>query len=139
MKNHGTTANLSDEVEPAVAERVATLAEAGGELLELRDVVNDAALLRVLGEACRRSPARLLVWQIDSVDAEPVPAEVFFAFGFRRLLDCEEAGCRHVLHEFSLVDYKSPPDWLNARFWAHPERFGLDPDDRKPQEDRDQQ
>ena len=31
-----------------------------------------------------------------------------------------------VLYEYRLRDYKQPPDWLNARFWANPARFDLD-------------
>ncbi|GGM07337.1 DUF6231 family protein [Pseudomonas asuensis] len=29
-----------------------------------------------------------------------------------------------TLFTYDLHDYKQVPDWLNARFWAHPERFG---------------
>lgn len=27
------------------------------------------------------------------------------------------------IHEYDLATYKTVPDWLNARFWAHPERW----------------
>lgn len=47
----------------------------------------------------------------------------FRSFGFRRLFSQEEAGQRWRLHEFSIDTYKTTPDWLNARHWAHPQRF----------------
>jgi len=31
-------------------------------------------------------------------------------------------------YEYRLSHYKQAPDWLNARFWANPERFKLDDD-----------
>ena len=90
----------------------------------------DAALLvpdtlvgleRTLGTACRLYPTRLLLF----VDGANLPSpERLFAFGFRRLA----VGADAELHEYRLHDYKPPPEWLNARFWAHPERFGLDMD-----------
>ncbi len=32
---------------------------------------------------------------------------------------------RH-LYRYDLHDYKTTPDWLNPRFWAHPERWDKD-------------
>ena len=61
-----------------------------------------------------------------------MPVERFFAFGFRRAFVAIEDGTRHALHEYRLADYKQPPDWLNARYWANPERFGADPDETPP-------
>ena len=111
-------------------------------LLVLDDAADGAALERRLGAACRRFPGRLLVWQRDRIAdgagepgserdagaADPVPVERFFAFGFRRAFVAVEGGVRHALHEYRLADYKQPPDWLNARYWANPERFDADPD-----------
>ncbi|GAB4288171.1 MAG: DUF6231 family protein [Thiohalomonadaceae bacterium] len=34
-------------------------------------------------------------------------------------------GARY-LYRFDLDDYKTTPDWLNSRFWAHPERWDKD-------------
>ncbi len=115
-------------------------------LLVLDGARDDGELQLRLGAACRRFPGRLLVWQRDP-DPEgvpddgpgraraggPVPVERFFAFGFRRVFAAREGGMRHALHEYRLADYKQPPDWLNARYWANPERFHADPDDvREP-------
>ena len=112
-------------------------------LLVLDGARDGPALERRLGTACRRFPGRLLVWQRDPVadgpnpadgpaHAGPVPVERFFAFGFRRVFVAVEGGMRHALHEYRLADYKQPPDWLNARYWANPERFGADPDEDAP-------
>lgn len=119
---------MADTSEP-VAERVARHVADGGHLLELVNAKAGGALSRQLGQACREFPGGLFVWQIDDTAEQRVPAEVFFAFGFRRLFSCVEGCQQHVLHEYRLAEYKSPPDWLNARYWANPERFDADPDE----------
>jgi len=75
-----------------------------------------------LGAACRLFPARLLLRV--SAGAALAPADLY-AFGFRCLARVGDDS----LHEYRLSDYKTPPDWLNARFWANPERFALDASD----------
>ncbi|MEW6415239.1 MAG: DUF6231 family protein [Pseudomonadota bacterium] len=45
----------------------------------------------------------------------------FLALGFELVARDAVAGVR--LHAFDLDTYKPVPDWLNARFWAHPERW----------------
>jgi hypothetical protein len=48
-------------------------------------------------------------------------AVAFLALGFMQL-DCDAA--ENVrLYSFDIETYKTVPDWLNARFWAHPERW----------------
>lgn len=43
----------------------------------------------------------------------------FRALAFEPLLrDADGA-----LYQFNLATYKPAPDWLNARYWAHPERW----------------
>ncbi len=94
-------------------------------LLHLHDddrLQGDGALATKLGKAVRRFPERLVV-SIDSTE----PADTaFFAFGFRKLQLVEQGSIR--LFEYCLSDYKQPPDWLNARFWANPGRFENDED-----------
>ncbi len=47
--------------------------------------------------------------------------DAFRALGFvRELLDPAD-GTR--IQTYDLATYKPVPDWLNARFWAHPERW----------------
>lgn len=118
----------------SVAETLARLQADACELLELDPAIDDKQLARSLGEACRRSPQGVVVWCAGTELTERLSAERFYAFGFRRVLDVHEEGIRHVLYEYRLADYKQPPDWLNARYWAHPERFDLDPDEL-PDED----
>jgi hypothetical protein len=45
----------------------------------------------------------------------------FRALGFIREAFDPETGLR--IQSYDLATYKSTPDWLNARYWAHPERW----------------
>ena len=45
----------------------------------------------------------------------------FLALGFTLSAIDAAAGMR--IHYYDLDTYKTVPDWLNARFWAHPERW----------------
>jgi len=77
-----------------------------------------------LGLAVRVFPERLIVYTHDSKAVD----SLFFSFGFRKLSveDHSGASSANRWYEFRLSHYKLPPDWLNARFWAHPERFTID-------------
>jgi len=46
------------------------------------------------------------------------------AYGLKRCGRYEEQGEVFSLYRFNIHDYKETPDWLNARYWAHPERWG---------------
>ncbi len=48
-------------------------------------------------------------------------AEAFRALGFPLCFydDAENLS----IYEYDLATYKAVPDWLNARYWAHPERW----------------
>ena len=46
---------------------------------------------------------------------------MFRALGFTLCATDAAAGIR--IHEYDIETYKSVPDWLNSRFWAHPERW----------------
>lgn len=89
----------------------------------------DAPDDQLLGALCRACPQRVLVC-VSGADRNAATSR-FFAFGFRRWRASEsESGSPPSdsgasWFEFSLKHYKSVPDWLNARFWAHPERFHL--------------
>lgn len=48
-------------------------------------------------------------------------AEMFRALGFA--LCASEAAENMNIYDYDLDTYKSVPDWLNARYWAHPERW----------------
>lgn len=63
------------------------------------------------------APRLLLVAQADCALDEAA----FLALGF--VLTAHDAANQVRLHAFDLETYKTVPDWLNARFWAHPERW----------------
>jgi hypothetical protein len=77
-----------------------------------------------LGQAIRLFPDHLLVHCLDCA----LPDERFFALGFRRFPLSENQTLDNQVprwYEYRMRDYKSAPAWLNARFWANPERFDL--------------
>lgn len=79
-----------------------------------------------IGQAVRAFPNRLIVY----TSSKTVPDTLFFAFGFRKLnvIESASASTENRWYEFRLSHYKQSPDWLNAQFWANPERFKLDED-----------
>lgn len=48
----------------------------------------------------------------------------FYALALQANGRFEREGQTLTLFSYDLLDYKKPPDWLNARFWANPENFG---------------
>lgn len=88
--------------------------------------INTSDPQSLLGLACRASPRLLLVEQTSSESSNFLLAdEQFFAFGFRVVEKTADSGLQRALYAYSLSDYKQAPDWLNAKFWARPERFDL--------------
>ena len=63
------------------------------------------------------APRILLAVRTDCVLDE----DMFIALGFALAATDTTANVR--IHEYDLDTYKTVPDWLNARFWAHPERW----------------
>lgn len=63
------------------------------------------------------APRLLLVAQSGCA----LDAAAFRALGFMLVLTDPAADVR--IHEYDLDTYKTVPDWLNARFWANPERW----------------
>jgi hypothetical protein len=63
------------------------------------------------------APRVLLVAKADCALDEAA----FRALGFELALFDRDAGTR--VYHYDIETYKSVPDWLNARFWAHPERW----------------
>jgi len=47
----------------------------------------------------------------------------FLAMGFGQTGSAGEGPAATVLYRYALRDYKETPEWLNSRFWAHPELF----------------
>ena len=96
-----------------------------GSSLSLQVARKDATrqdLEQTLGDACRLFPHQLLV-QLQRLPTDWTP-DPLFAFGFRQM----ESDVASTVFEFRLSDYKAPPAWLNARYWANPERYEQTPD-----------
>lgn len=81
------------------------------------------ALDQLLGRAVRLFPQRLIAY----TNILSPPDAAFYAFGFRKLtmLSQDPNAVSFRWFEYQLRDYKLPPEWLNARYWANPERFDL--------------
>ena len=45
------------------------------------------------------------------------------ALGFR---PCDDGDADETCYEFDIAEYKRRPEWLNSKYWAHPERWGKD-------------
>ncbi len=58
------------------------------------------------------------VWVL-AADAHPLSAADYRALGFTCLPPWQRWRC----YAYDLHHYKTTPDWLNARYWAHPERW----------------
>lgn len=73
----------------------------------------EAALGR-LGDLKQRAPVLL----IAAREHRPLVFNDFLAFGMQRLAEADDG---QLLYLFDLHTYKPAPDWLNAKYWAHPE------------------
>lgn len=63
------------------------------------------------------APRILLAVRADG----PLDEAAFIALGFTLCATDPAADVR--IHYYDLDTYKTVPDWLNARYWAHPERW----------------
>lgn len=63
------------------------------------------------------SPRLLLVERTDCA----LDPDAFRALGF--VLHASDTAAKLNIYDYDLDTYKPVPDWLNARFWAHPERW----------------
>ncbi len=60
---------------------------------------------------------------IVALPAADWPPADLYALGFTRLGRLEAAPAL-TLYAFDIAAYKTTPDWLNSRYWAHPELWG---------------
>ena len=74
-----------------------------------------AAARELLAALRDRLAAHVVLW-LDTARA-PVDEEALRALGYRILA----RDGTQLLGGFDLYDYKDRPDWLNAKYWAHPE------------------
>lgn len=63
------------------------------------------------------APRLLLVEGADCA----LDAAAFRALGFSLCFNDDAENLN--IHDYDLATYKPVPDWLNARYWAHPERW----------------
>jgi hypothetical protein len=75
------------------------------------------ALHRISQTRLYLAPRMLLVARPGSALDEAT----FRALGFTLYATDPTDGTR--IHDYDLDTYKTVPDWLNARYWAHPERW----------------
>jgi hypothetical protein len=101
------------------------LSENSGRLIDAREMADLAlafieaeiergAALALLGQLKQHAPALL----VAAHENQPLAFNDFLAFGMQRLAEAEDG---HLLYLFDLHTYKSAPDWLNSKYWAHPE------------------
>ena len=95
-------ANVLERMEKTAAAQV---------LARLRDL--HAARLFVVVPIGESWPGLASTWEMTD----------FIAYGMRLLHSYEQDGKPLQMHEFDIGDYKRTPDWLNAKHWAHPERW----------------
>ena len=102
---------LCDATPPAARMQLALVKDA----LDALDAANARTLLARVRDFV--SP-RIIVM----ADAHCALARLdFLALGYETLA-ADEAE-QIALYQFDLATYKQVPDWLNARYWAHPERW----------------
>ncbi len=79
-------------------------------------VLGNPGWLHLLGRLRTFTSAR--VWLMAD-STHPLGEADYLALGFTCLPPWRDWRC----YAYDLHHYKSTPDWLNARFWAHPERW----------------
>jgi len=102
-----------------LALHTASLLVAANELADLAltvlDVEQDKArALGLIGQLKQQAPTVLIAAHTES----PLAFNDYLAFGMQRLAEADDS---RLLFLFDLHTYKPAPDWLNAKYWAHPE------------------
>lgn len=75
------------------------------------------AAINFLGRLIRLCPVVLVIAE----ENHPLGLNDFLSLGMQRWHGPDESGA--AIYGFDLHTYKSIPDWLNAKYWAHPERW----------------
>lgn len=99
----------------------------------LSDAVYDLAVVAGALEVLPRREAGMLLSRLRDLHSKRFLALVrlggeggwsntdLIAYGMKR---CGGFADGYALYRFNIYDYKDTPDWLNAKYWAHPERWG---------------
>jgi hypothetical protein len=69
----------------------------------------------LIGLLKQKAPVVLIAANTD----RPMDFNDYLALGMQRLSEADEQA--RSLYLFDLHTYKPAPDWLNAKYWAHPE------------------
>lgn len=99
----------TQEGAPVAASEMADLALAFIEAQHAREQA-----IALIGQLKQRAPVLL----VAARDNRPLVFNDFLAFGMQRLAEADDG---QLLYLFDLHTYKPAPDWLNAKYWAHPE------------------
>jgi hypothetical protein len=92
----------------------------------------DIALIAPHTEVSDRSRVRNLIARVRDVHSRLllllVPGEQWAAtdllgLGMEHVMSCRAGPRTLELLRYNIRDYKTTPDWLNSRYWAHPELF----------------
>lgn len=121
------------------AETLAVAAAFGKPITLILDLaLLDQPVEECLGRVVRSFPHRVILHCITPLEDSQWSDNAFFAFGFQKVLQMlpsdlppdlqstlpsELKGQKIRWFEYRMTTYKPAPDWLNARFWANPERF----------------
>jgi len=64
------------------------------------------------------------IGMVDSEQKSNWQVQDLIALGMVSIGEGQVAGHRIEVFGFDIMTYKTTPDWLNSRYWAHPELFG---------------
>lgn len=70
--------------------------------------------------------AKHLLVELTASDIEAGWSEAdMLALGLKHMKE-QRKDAKSQLYEFNIATYKNTPDWLNPKYWAHPERWDQD-------------
>ncbi len=86
--------------------------------LDALDGLNAQQSQHLISQACLYAAPRILIVAQAGCALDD---GAFRALGFTLAMTDTQENIR--VYDYDLATYKTVPDWLNARFWAHPERW----------------
>ncbi len=86
--------------------------------LDALNGLNAQQAQHLISQACLYAAPRILIAAQAGCALED---GTFRALGFTLAMTDTQENIR--VYDYDLATYKTVPDWLNARYWAHPERW----------------
>lgn len=86
--------------------------------------ITSSAVLQNIVAARDRWAKQVLIILLDPHERLKTD-QLFFGLGFTRRPMCNFPEEEISVYGFSISNYKKTPDWLNAKYWANPERWGI--------------